>query len=250
MSNVLDIHYNKAVNVYNEKCNFLLLPFYEEWVMTHLNNLFSFNTSIEIVDLGCGNGHFINKFINNNNNIKSCIGVDPYIEWLNVASTLPNITNTLCLNAYDFSKQNLRYSYLLMKEMIHHLDNAILPDLFQGIYNQLDNNGKVVIITRPVKTNYPFFNRIHQLWEIQQPPYEHIIEYMKQSGFNVSIEIKTIPITVQKDDWLLFIRNKTWSVFSMCTEQEMNDGLIILNTELDNIITFNETLIFIVGDKK
>ena len=29
----------------------------------------------------------------------------------------------------------------------------------------------------------------------------------------------------------------------MCTEQEMNDGLIILNTELDNIITFNETLI-------
>ena len=43
--------------------------------------------------------------------------------------------------------------------------------------------------------------------------------------------------------------NKTWSVFSMCSEQEMNDVLSILDKELESSITFNETLIFIVGHK-
>ena len=49
MRQVIDIHYQNAVNVYNEDC---LLP-------------------IRIVDLGCDNGCFI---------IEECIGVDPYIE--------------------------------------------------------------------------------------------------------------------------------------------------------------------------
>ena len=35
----------------------------------------------------------------------------------------------------------------------------------------------------------------------------------------------------------------------MCSEEEMNDGLSMLDRELENIITFNEYLIFIVGNK-
>ena len=106
-----------------------------------------------------------------------------------------------------------------------------------------------MIISRPVQTKYPFFEKIHHFWKLTQTPYENVVLSMKEAGFDVSVEMTTLPITLQKQDWLSFIKNKTWSVFSMCSEQEMNDGLSMLDTELEDSITFNETLIFIIGNK-
>jgi len=258
MSQVIDIHYQNVVNVYNASCLFFLQFSYEEWVMNCLKKLFKFHLyslPIIIVDLGCGNGCFVNKFISYikpMNNIETCIGVDPYIEWLNLASTQSNITKTICINANDFSnisQEKMNYSHLLMKEMIHHINNSTLTSVFSGIYKQLNNNGRVIIITRPVETNYPFFERIHYFWKLTQTPYENIVLSMKEAGFDVLVEIATLPVIIEKKDWLSFIKNKTWSVFSMCSEEEMNDGISMLYTELDDSITFNETLIFIVGHK-
>lgn len=256
MSNqVIDTHYQNVVNVYNSDYLFFLKYSYEEWVINSLKKFFAFelySLPIRIVDLGCGNGLFINKFVSYIPNIQECICVDPYIEWLNVASKQCNITKTICINANDFSKippQEMNYSHLLMKEMIHHIDNSDLPNLFYRIYQQLNNNGKVVIISRPVQTNYPFFESIHRFWKLTQIPYENVVLSMKEAGFNVSVEITTLPVNIQKLDWLSFIKNKTWSVFSMCSEQEMNDGLSMLDRELEDNITFDETLIFIVGNK-
>jgi hypothetical protein len=159
----------------------------------------------------------------------------------------------MCINANDFSRispEEMNYSHLLMKEMIHHIDISILSNVFSGIYQQLNKDGRVVIISRPVETNYPFFERIHHFWKLTQTPYENVVLSMKESGFDVSIEITTLPVTLEKAEWLSFIKNKTWSVFSMCSEQEMIDGLSILDAELEDNISFNEKLIFIVGHKK
>jgi hypothetical protein len=252
---MIDIHYKNVVNVYNNKCHFLLQSSYEQWVINCLINHFSFqlNSPIRIVDLGCGNGYYINKFVSHIRGlyqVKESIGVDPYIEWLSVAKTQPNITQTMCVNANEFSKMSeMNYSHLLMKEMIHHIDVSRLPDLFNGIYKQLDDNGRVVLITRPVETNYPFFERIHHLWKLTQTPYEVVVSNMKQAGFDVQVKIELLSVNVEKEDWLSFIKNKTWSVFSMCTEEEMLDGLNTLNKKLEDTFTFNETLIFIVGHK-
>jgi SAM-dependent methyltransferase len=217
--------------------------------MNNLKNCFDFelDSSINMIDLGCGNGYFINNFISYIKPIviSSCIGIDPYIEWLSVADKQPNITNTLCISSKDFSNKQINYTHLLMKEMIHHIDN--LTEFFCNIHKQLLYNGKIIIITRPVHTNYPFFNRINELWKIIQIPYEDIVNCIKKAGFNVNVEIKTLPINVTKKDWLTFIKNKTWSTFSMCTEKELNDGLYTLDIELDNNITFNEILIFIIA---
>lgn len=71
---------------------------------------------------------------------------------------------------------------------------------------------------------------------------------MKEAGFNVSVKIATL-LYCKKRGLLSFIEKKTWSVFSMCSEQEMVDGLSNLHTNFENTITFYETLIFIVGHK-
>ena len=256
MSKLIDIHYQHAVHVYQDNRLFFLQSSYEEWVIKYLKMLFAFqlySLPIHMVDLGCGNGCFTNTFVSQiTHNIEECIGIDPYIEWLNIASTQPNITKTICINANDFSTippQELNYSHLLMKEMIHHIDNSKLFNVFYGIYKQLNDNGRVVIITRPIDTDYPFFERIHHFWKLTQTPYENVVLSMKEVGFDVSVETTTLQISLQKHEWLSFIKNKTWSVFSMCSEQEMNDGLTTLHRELEDSITFDETLIYIVGHK-
>jgi len=228
--------------------------------MRILGQLFSLETyhkivakPIRLVDLGCGNGRFIDHFVSHSVDsiFEACIGVDPYTECLVVASTQPNITQTMCMSATEFSKQvELRYSHILMKEMVHHLDVSMLHRVFEGIYAQLDDHGRVVVVTRPVETQYPFFDRIHHHWKTTQTPYEEVVSSMKEAGFAVWVETVTRPITIPKEDWLSFIENQTWSTFSMCSEQEMIDGLSLLRTELDDTVTFDETLIFIMGIKE
>jgi 2-polyprenyl-3-methyl-5-hydroxy-6-metoxy-1,4-benzoquinol methylase len=254
---VIDLHYQNAVNVYEEDSLFFLQSSYEQWIMTCLERLFAFQETptIRMVDLGCGNGCFTNRFMSyiaRKNTIQSCTCVDPYIEWLDVASTHRNITKILCMNANEFFKmpqQKMNYSHLLMKEMVHHMDT--LSGVFSAVYQQLDDNGRVVVITRPKETNYPFFQRIHDLWKSTQIPYEDVVVHMKESGFDVSVEMITLPITLRKQEWISFIEKKTWSVFSMCSEEEMDDGLFRLQADLgdSDTITFLETLIFIVGRK-
>jgi hypothetical protein len=223
---MIDLHYQTAVNVYNDDCHFLLQTFYKDWVINCLKKYFSFqlySLPIRMVDLGCGNGLFVNNFISQIKSlyrIKECIWVDPYVEWLSVAKTQPNITQTMCVNANEFSKMSdMNYSHLLMKEMIHHIDISTLPDVFNGIYKQLDEQGRVVIITRPVETNYPFFDKIHHLWKLTQTPYEDVVSSMNQAGFDVQVKIESLPITVQKKIGYHLLKIKL-GVYSVCVQKK------------------------------
>lgn len=105
------------------------------------------------------------------------------------ASKQCNIRKTVCINANDFSK-------IPPEKMIHHIDNSELLNVFSVIYQQLNKNGKVVIISLPVQTNYPFL----KVFIVFGIPYENVILCMQESGFNVSVEIKTLPVTLQKLD--------------------------------------------------
>ena len=49
--------------------------------------------------------------------------------------------------------------------------------MFSGIYQQLNKNGKVVIISRPVQTNYPFL----KVFIVFGIPYENVVLCMKEA---------------------------------------------------------------------
>ena len=52
---------------------------------------------------------------------------------------------------------NFYYDKCLLKEVIHHFSENEIHEIYQGIYNQLAENGTVLTITRNQETEYPFF---------------------------------------------------------------------------------------------
>ena len=41
------------------------------------------------------------------------------------------------------------------------------------------------MITRPVETDYPFFERIKAIWRTTQPPHEVVVDAMAAAGLQV-----------------------------------------------------------------
>ena len=59
-----------------------------------------------------------------------------------------------------------------------------------------------------------------------------MVAAMEDANLQVDVHVAEFPVVVTKTAWLSFIRNKTWSEFSMCTEEEMRQGTTI--TYIDN----------------
>lgn len=276
---VLDQHYEKVVKAYDNPDLFFRNPVYEKWMMEESIRQLGLHLSrscdedpllptpqqtremMTLVDCGCGNGRFTNSLVDliESETLMSvcCVGVDAYPEMLAVSETQRNIHRTLCLDAFTFASLSpdiMRYSHIIMKEMIHHLcaSNDDLSSYFKNIHGQLEATGTVVIITRPVETDYPFFERIKQIWRTTQPPYDGVAEAMETAGFIVSVQTVELPVKVSKSAWMAFIRNKTWSEFSMCSEAEMEVGLGQLEERFRDQceVQFNERIIFITGKKE
>ena len=53
-----------------------------------------------------------------------------------------------------------------------------------------------------------------------------MVAAMEDANLQVYVHVAELPVVVTKTAWLSFIRNKTWSEFSMCTEEEMRQGNI------------------------
>ena len=52
---------------------------------------------------------------------------------------------TLCATAEEFVKLDLKYDKLLIKGTVHHFPKEHLQMIFQGIFNQMNDNGIVLI---------------------------------------------------------------------------------------------------------
>lgn len=275
VSDVLDQHYEKVVKAYDNPDLFFRNPEYDRWMMQETMRQLGLldhhlrptpapllqRKEMTLVDMGIGNGRFTNSLVDM---IQSeaqrpvcCVGVDPYPEMLNVAASQPHIRRTLCLDAFAFASlppDVINYSHIIMKEMIHHLCAAThdLSPYFENIRGQLDDSGRVVVVTRPVDTDYPFFERIHQIWRTTQPPHETVVTAMEAARLTVTVYKAQLPVRVSTAAWLAFIRNKTWSEFSMCSEGEMAVGLGQLEERFrgQDEIEFNERIIFVTGTKQ
>ena len=51
-----------------------------------------------------------------------------------------------------------------------------------------------------------------------------MVAAMEEARLHVDVHVAEFPVAVAKTAWLSFIRNKTWSEFSMCTDEEMTQG--------------------------
>jgi SAM-dependent methyltransferase len=101
-----------------------------------------------VLELGCGNGHLINKIANDNPHLKSIVAIDYYNDSAKIDPPV------------KFIKQNLEEFYLdekfdlvILNQVFEHIINPL--GLLQKIKKNLNKHGRVLII---VPNRYGFNN--------------------------------------------------------------------------------------------
>ena len=91
--------------------------------------------------------------------------VEPVQEMLDVAlKQNPGNIETFCETAEMFTARNIRYDKIMIKGTVHHFPRENLERIFSGIYQQLNNNGILLIEKVSGKANISsFFKRGHDL---------------------------------------------------------------------------------------
>lgn len=149
------------------------------------------------------------------------------------------------------------YDRLLLKEVVHHFEQADLPALFAGAFRQLRPGGRLVVMTRPHdSSHYPFFAGAHAAWSAAQLP-EHVYEAaLAGAGFRVGVDHADYPVTMPAARWLGMVRGRFWSNFNGFSDAEMAAGIEEVRGKLvgpgetdEKSITFPDRIVFIVGVK-
>jgi hypothetical protein len=179
--------------------------------------------------------------------------VDPFEEMLQHAYAHQPLVRPVLQGAVEFAQtaEALSLDCVLLKEVIHHIPQQEWGALFGGCHRVLSAGGVVVIITRPQEVEYPLFPRAAEIWKEHQPPAEPFCEALRQAGFSVQEEVHSYLVCLQKAAWLGMVTNKFWSTFSLCTAQELSEGLAFLEEKhaLEEELRFHDNLVFIVATK-
>ena len=147
--------------------------------------------------------------------------------------------------------KNLCYEKCLLKEIIHHFSQNEIYQVYQGIYNQLTEDGTVLTITRNQETEYPFFTEAVEKWREIQPPIKLFIEAQKICGFEVTLKEVNFKIHISKKDWVDMLKNRFWSHLSEFDDDCLNKGITEIEERYKGYetISFNDCLIFLIGYK-
>jgi len=135
-----DIFDNYYVNIYDDLVYNKIKNEYEIGIILNNSNP---TTQSKILDIGCGTGHHVDSF--NNQNINSVIGIDNSKEMIKKAKkNYPNSKFKLCnaLNTLEF--QNDSFTHITCLNLtIYYIKNK--KQLFNNCYNWLMSGGVLVI---------------------------------------------------------------------------------------------------------
>jgi ubiquinone/menaquinone biosynthesis C-methylase UbiE len=248
---VTSSHYAKVANHYNHAFFHGDSVHYQNWVLQKVLHHLQLKVSDQMVDIGCGTATFTSALYDQIEFNQEIIGVDSSPEMLTHANTLRGI-KTHCTDAVSFSQlHDYQYDKALMMWIIHHIDLADLPKLYQGIYQQLRKGGRLLTLTRPTIVHYPFFQAALDIWDQFKPVPELYVQLQKEAGFSVHCQTDDYPIQIPKTQWFEMIKNRFWSTFSHFNDEELQAGLMELEKKYAqaDVLNFVDTLVFIEASR-
>ena len=210
------------------------------------------NYECNILDLGCGTGHYLQEVIKSQNNIKFKIpitGVDLSQKMIDIFNSKKEFQGH-CKSADIFiSSKRETYDRIISKEVIHHIKD--ISNFAKNINNALTKDGKALIITRPKKTTIPFSKSCHELFSKSQPDFSHIKKELQKSMVSFVTKEISIPVKIKKEHFYQMIRNRFMSCFNELTDKKIDESINELNHFFsnDDVIEFNDCFHFILISK-
>ena len=247
-------HYTDRTTVAAYSGSFFYSGAYASWQHQVIIDYLDAQPEHKVVDIGGGSGRCAAELHKKMGLEKDVLCVDGSEVMLHDARALSGV-QLLCNDAVDFSQDlSQRYDRCLMKEMIHHIQDP--ATLFRGIYSQLNPNGIAIIVTRPHKPDYPFFDAALQVWSDHQLDAKFYGSLLQETGFDVNIVTCDYPerVLLPKQEWLDIVSNRVWSCFAQghFDDVELQKGVEEMKRRFqhDDMVAFTESIILIVGQKR
>lgn len=237
-------HFDSIAEVFNRIWYFS--DDYKDFVINHIHHDLSLSTEDVLVDLGGGTGTFTSR-IQDESGVAKAYCVEPSVAMCDEAAKLKNIT-ALCMDAHAFMSTKTPFSKLLLKEVIHHIDER--EHLWQAVYTRLPKKGKLLIITRPQHVAFPLFTSAKTAFAHNQPPYELFESQLRACGFKVTTLKRSHTFTLRKENWYEMLRHRFMSDLSIFSDEEIEEGIReIEEAYTEESIDIIDNLIFISATK-
>jgi len=220
---------------------------YQQWIVDMLIPMLALVADDCVIDLGGGTGFFGHILHREANLVKDVLCVDPCDGMLRWAGTRPRVS-LLCADALTFAqREDMHYDKIIIKEAIHHIHQR--RDVFEGIRKQLNPGGRLLIITRPQQTEFPFFQAASEAFSRGQPSSDTLKTELEASGFSVSVRRHHYPVELQKQRWFGMLRERSMSHLTAFSDEQIELGIVEIDEKYQNeeTLKFHDTLIFIVG---
>ncbi|MGB1204370.1 MAG: SAM-dependent methyltransferase [Chitinophagales bacterium] len=225
----LHTHYQDIAANYSSLWSFDKDAPHEAWKLEQVIKKFQLQPADKVCDLGGGPGNFAMQIHQKAQLSNSVLVVDICKQFVEQAAQLPNV-ESLHTDAFSFARtpNETLFDKILIKEMIHHLDEERLHLFFKNIRQLLSPNGQLLILTRPQKVpHFPFFEAARKEWEKHQRPASFYIEKLQKGGFTkVSSEVETFSIKLLSKTWFQLIRHRFWSNLSTFSDEEIETGIL------------------------
>lgn len=239
-------HFDSIADVFNRIWYFS--DEYKNFVIRHIQCDLELKSEDILVDIGGGTGSFTRRLMEEFQ-IAKAYCVEPSAPMCNEAAKFENIT-ALCMDAHAFMSTKTPFSKLLLKEVIHHIDER--ERFWQAVYTQLPDTGKLLIITRPQDIAFPLFASAKAAFSKNQPPYELFESQLKRCGFDVVTAKRSHTFTIPKEHWYEMLRHRFMSDLGSFSDEEIEAGIneIEASYATEESIDIIDRLIFIIATKQ
>ena len=167
-----------------EAAFFYSSPAYMTHILRHIQDAFMLpDEQARIVDIGGGTGNFTRQLSKVAGSRQKVLCVDNFEEMLRKAQQFDTL-ECLLMDAVGFAKlspDEMQYSHILLKEVVHHIALSDYPTMFEGMHRQLLPRGRLLIITRPQEVDYPLFSQARRIWKEHQPSVDVIVQALQVS---------------------------------------------------------------------
>ncbi|BBP44427.1 class I SAM-dependent methyltransferase [Thiosulfativibrio zosterae] len=239
-------HFDEIAEVYNDVWAFT--PGYQDFMRDAILDALALQPADLLMDVGGGTGSYTLLIAQQAGLLSKPYCVEPSAPMAEVAAQNPQL-QVLCEDANQFALRDCHYDKLLFKEVVHHIQDR--PAVWQGVFNQLNSAGRLLIVTRPRRVKIPFFEAAKQAFYQNQSDAQVWADELSLAGFRVDIQQATYEFELDKPVWFKMLRNRFMSDLAPFSDAEIEAGILEIESQYPqrSTVPVIEQLVLIVAHK-
>ena len=176
-----------------------------------------------LVDLGAGTAMYSLDILQQVPLRTPVVAVEPFEEMLRNIPEDPRI-EPVGQDAMAFAREPREYSKVLMKEMIHHVEDR--PELFTNLRDRLaGDDARMLLVHVPPKLDYPLFRRALERCESWHADPDELVRDLEKVGMTVERDALDYRHALPKEHYFRMVRGQYMSVLSSFSAEEIEEGL-------------------------